>query len=74
MGLHKYYVRFYNEKEDIFITLPIYVKEDELDGFDWRIEAYDKLARRTSDEFIHNTTIWYLFPAKEDNRIYEVVE
>lgn len=52
------YVRFYNEKEHVYITVPMIYKEDnECLTVEQRCLAYDKLAEYVSDEFIHDTVI-----------------
>lgn len=52
------YVRFYNGKEHVYITVPmIYEESNECLNAEQRCMAYDKLSEYVSDEFIHDTVI-----------------
>lgn len=52
------WVEFYNEKENVFIKIPMeYDSDEEVLSVEQRILAYDKLAEYVSDDFIHDTVI-----------------
>lgn len=52
------YVSFYNEKEHVYIIVPMAYEEDnECLGVEQRCIAYDKLLEYVSDEFVHDTVI-----------------
>ncbi|HAU86555.1 MAG TPA: hypothetical protein DCW90_14005 [Lachnospiraceae bacterium] len=52
------YVRFHNEKEHVYITVPmVYEEDNEYLTVEQRCKAYDKLTEYVSDEFIHDTVI-----------------
>lgn len=66
------YVRFYNEKEHVYITVPMIYKEDnECLTVEQRCLAYDKLAEYVSDEFIHDTVISNYFKKGKVTVCYE---
>lgn len=52
------YVSFYNEKEHVYIIVPmVYEEDNECLGVEQRCMAYDKLLEYVSDEFVHDTVI-----------------
>lgn len=66
------YVRFYNEKEHVYITIQmIYGEDNECLTVKQRCLAYDKLAEYVSDEFIHNTVISDYFRKGKVTACYE---
>lgn len=66
------YVKFYNEKEHVYITIPMEYEEDnECLTVKQRCLAYDKLAEYVSDEFIHNTVISDYFRKGKVTACYE---
>lgn len=53
------WVEFCNEKENIFIKIPMeYELNEEVLTVEQRILAYDKLAEYVSEDFIHDTVIY----------------
>lgn len=66
------YVRFYNEKEYIYITVPmVYEENNEYLNVEQRCTAYDKLSEYVSDEFIHDTVISNYFRKGKVSVCYE---
>ena len=66
------YVRFYNEKEDVYITIQMmYGEDNECLTVGQRCLAYDKLAEYVSDEFIHDTVISDYFRKGKVTACYE---
>ena len=66
------YVRFYNEKEHVYITVPMAYEEDnECLGVEQRCMAYYKLSEYVSDEFIHDTVISDYFRNGKVSACYE---
>lgn len=66
------YVRFYNEKEHIYITVPIvYEENNEYLNVEQRCTAYDKLSEYVSDEFIYDTVISDYFRKGKVTACYE---
>ena len=52
------WVEFQNEKENVFIKIPMeYVSDEEVLSVEQRCLAYDKLAEYLSEDFIHDTVI-----------------
>ena len=52
------WIEFCNEKENIFIKIPMeYDSDEEVLSVKQRILAYDKLAEYLSEDFIHDTVI-----------------
>ena len=52
------WIEFCNEKENIFIKIPMeYDSDEEVLSVEQRILAYDKLAEYLSENFIHDTVI-----------------
>ena len=65
-------VRFYNEKEHVYITVPMAYEEDnECLGVEQRCMAYYKLSEYVSDEFIHDTVISDYFRNGKVSACYE---
>lgn len=66
------YVRFYNGKEHVYITVPmVYEENNECLNVEQRCMAYDKLSEYVSDEFIHNTVISDYFRKGKVTACYE---
>lgn len=66
------YVRFYNGKEHVYITVPmIYEESNECLNAKQRCMAYDKLSEYVSDEFIHDTVISDYFRKGKVTACYE---
>lgn len=66
------YVRFYNEKEHIYIMVPmVYEENNEYLNVEQRCTAYDKLSEYVSDEFIHDTVISNYFRKGKVSVCYE---
>lgn len=54
----KTWVEFYNNKEDVYIKIPMYYDNNtECLSVEQRCLAYEKLSEIVSDDFIHNTVI-----------------
>lgn len=52
------WVEFYNEKENVFIKIPMeYDSDEEVLSVEQRCLAYDELAAYVSEDFIHDTVI-----------------
>ena len=50
------WVEFQNEKENVFIKIPMeYESDEEVLSVEQRCLAYDKLAEYLSEDFIHDT-------------------
>lgn len=66
------YVRFYNGKEHVYITVPmVYEENNECLNVEQRCMAYDKLSEYVSDEFIHDTVISNYFRKGKVSSCYE---
>lgn len=66
------YVRFYNGKEHVYITVPmVYEENNECLNAEQRCMAYDKLSEYVSDEFIHDTVISDYFRKGKVTACYE---
>lgn len=66
------YVRFYNGKEHVYITVPmVYEENNECLNVEQRCMAYDKLSEYVSDEFIHDTVISNYFRKGKVSVCYE---
>lgn len=66
------YVRFYNGKEHVYITVPmVYEESNECLNAKQRCMAYDKLSEYVSDEFIHDTVISDYFRKGKVTACYE---
>lgn len=52
------WVEFQNEKENVFIKIPMeYESDEEVLSVEQRCLAYDKLVEYLSEDFIHDTVI-----------------
>ena len=52
------WVEFCNEKENVFIKIPMeYDSDEEVLSIEQRVMAYDELAKYVSEDFIHDTVI-----------------
>lgn len=52
------WVEFQNEKENVFIKIPMeYESDEEVLSVEQRCLAYDQLATYVSEDFIHDTVI-----------------
>lgn len=55
----KTYVEFYNDKDDVYIKIPMYYAEiEETLSVDQRCLAYDELSRLISEDFACNSRIF----------------
>lgn len=54
----KTWVEFYNNKEDVYIKIPMYYDDNtECLNVEQRCLAYERLSEIVSDDFIHDTVI-----------------